>query len=479
MSKIVWVKGNQQNIENYKSLYEYLTGENHMDAKACAGKGICGQCKVKILKNIPLPTREDRIYFSTEQLRQGYRLACKVSGNRDMEVEIPGVTKELQVLFSDSAMKQHDIWEKDLVVLTDIGTTTVAMELRESHSGEVLAQFAALNPQRRFGADVMSRIEASKEHLQELQQDLDYVINQGINYFKQAIGERACNMTCMYVAGNTTMMHFFMKYPVASLGKFPFQPVSLDAQLIIDRFVKHMKTFVLPGISAFVGADLVADIYRIGGPSLQFSRSPQLIVDLGTNCEMILLYKGHCYATATAAGPAFEGGADAGVYGADMIARIAFLLEQGIVDETGLLAEPYFENGIVVEQVSITNVHIRSLQLAKAAVAAGIKILLKKADVLEDEQVEIYLAGGFGHFLKVEQACKIGLFPARFINGVKPVKNMVLDGLYEYHKSINEIKTDVINAEMQDFLRGVEVINLAKEPDFEQMYLENMNYGSF
>ncbi|MDE5951996.1 MAG: ASKHA domain-containing protein, partial [Acetatifactor sp.] len=183
-------------------------------------------------------------------------------------------------------------------------------------------------------------------------------------------------------------------------------------------------TVTLPGLSAFVGGDIVAGILACG---METEEEIPLLVDLGTNGELALGNRERILCCGTAAGPAFEGGGD--IWGADMIALTAHLMRQGLVDDTGLLAEPYFEQGISIGGVQITQERIRQLQTAKAAICAGINTLIAAYGLTGAEQVSrVFLAGGFGYFLDVEAAVELGLIPQGLEGRVTAVGNTALAG---------------------------------------------------
>ena len=194
------------------------------------------------------------------------------------------------------------------------------------------------------------------------------------------------------------------------------------------------------------------------------------MIDLGTNGEMAI---GNCRGLtvcSTAAGPAFEGGASKGIWGADMVHLTARLLEEGILDETGLLADSYFDKGIRIGDVHITQQAVRSLQLAKAAIAAGIQLLAKAHGLTELAQIEkVILAGGFGYFLKAEDAVRIGLLPHILADKVVSGGNTALAGILRYGKEGSKAEKTI-----QDMIAKTQAINLAVQPGFQDRYIEAM-----
>ena len=356
----------------------------------------------------------------------------------------------------------------DCVVAVDIGTTTVAMQLRNMADGEVLDTFTCLNPQRNYGADVLSRIEAAeqREAGDAMQRAVKDAIEQGIRQFRRRLSVLQMSaadikpvLKRMVIAANTTMVHLLMGYDVSKLGRYPFEAQTLSA---VHTNFFDLDTLILPGASAFVGGDIVAGIHAL---RMQQREEVTLLLDLGTNGEMVLGNKDRLIAAATAAGPAFEGNGEC--YGADLMALTAALLKEGLLDSTGLLAEPYFENGVDVGGVHLTQQYIRQLQMAKSAICTGIRILCDKYGLADTSAISrVWLAGGMGYYLDPRAAADIGLFPEELADRTKAVGNAAIEGAFLYGREAQnaaEIKAPAI-----------EVFNLAEEPDFSETYIDGM-----
>lgn len=293
-----------------------------------------------------------------------------------------------------------------------------------------------------------------------------------------------------------------MGYDVSSLGSSPFTPAELGLQEYKNP-AWDFPVWLTPGISAFVGGDIAAGLYAldmlhplvaaerredgtaghaaarmpegiVAGHSADQSTRVTFLIDLGTNGELAITDGRRMIVTATAAGPAFEGGAGAEIVGSDMIACAAELLRKGILDETGLLAEPYFTEGVTVGEpaVRLRNQDIRDLQMAKAAVRAGIELLWRQMG--EPELERVYLAGGFGYYLDVEAAFEIGLLPERMRGRVQSAGNMSLAGAYRIGRDLWRHKTD--RHMLAARLSSIESINLAAQEDFEGLYIRYMNF---
>lgn len=530
--------------ESSLTLMPVLLKNGLMDGSFCGGRGDCGRCAVQFLKGAPLPTGIERSRLEPEELRQGYRLACVTRPKTDCVIKIPGweetetpIVTEVNLLSEDinsysqqiilSENQKPDVTESagaNYMIAVDLGTTTIAMQLRDLDTGEIAGTYCERNPQRRYGTDVLARIQAAVAgNGEELRLLVCGVILRGMESFAQRMpgrGDRKGNggkadsgkIFCMCIAGNTAMEHLLLGMDVSSLGRAPFTPVETGLQKIAAvRLFEGMESmsenmyamggevffdfpvYIAPCISAFVGGDIVAGLYALGllfhGQSenggAPAGRQAVLFVDLGTNGEMALTDGQRMIVTATAAGPAFEG--DGTMVGTDRIALTALLLRKGILDETGLLEEPYFTEGVLVENGKFIPAagnrnkngryfkqeDIRAIQMAKAAVRAGVEILWEEMG--RPEIGRVCLAGGFGYYLDVEAAVAIGLLPAYMRGRVQAVGNTSLAGAYELGQDLYGNRLDT--AVLEEKTAFEESINLAEMDRFAELYLKYMNLG--
>lgn len=343
--------------------------------------------------------------------------------------------------------------------IADLGTTTIAMEWYDS-LGKKKGEYVRSNPQRIFGADVISRIQAAENpHLRrQMQQMAVRTLEEGIESFRRQGG----NPEKLVIAGNTTMIYLLMGRDPASLGAAPFAAEHLAGERLLAGGVEAVT---LPGLSAFIGGDIVAGILACG---MDRAEEVTLLADLGTNGELALGCRDRIICCGTAAGPAFEGGSD--IWGADMAALIARLLELGLVDATGLLAEPYFEQGITIGDVRITQGQIRQFQMAKAAICAGIRSLAAAYGLAGPGQIQrVYLAGGFGYFLDVAAAASLGLLPWELSGRVTAVGNAALAGAWLFATAPETA------GRAEELRRRAQVVNLAEQEDFGDEYIMGMN----
>lgn len=472
-------------LQKGESVLSALKRHNLLTFSHCGGNGTCGRCRVRFLEGAPLPCPGDRRHFSPQELRQGWRLACLAKPKRDAEL-ILAPPKEKMTVLSDTELGQYPGTQqiKSQVVfpradsgseqtatmlVIDLGTTTIVMQLREIGSGRIIDTYTALNPQRRFGADVVARMQKAMDgDAALLSECVVYCLESGMEKWLRA----GFTPAFAVLAGNTVMLHLLLGQDVQGLAGAPFEPVTTAEQ---SYDILGVETIIMPGISAFVGADIMAGILACRRDMEQDGIECALLVDLGTNGEMALLKGTDIWCTATAAGPAFEGGATVNVPGADMIHIAAQLLQSGCVDETGLVKEPSLRSGITVEGVLIRQEDIRGLQLAKAAVLAGISTLMYEAGVRPQQIRRVYLAGGFGYYLDVDAACHIGVLPMGLKHCVRSVGNAALAGAALYAQALADKEEAVRIRDMAAHVReAAKSINLADTGRFQELYMESM-----
>lgn len=504
------------------TLMSTLLQNGMLEGSFCGGRGDCGRCMVQFLQGAPLPTPLERSRLEAQELRQGFRLACLTKPKNDCvikimvpkENKISIVTEMMDLSDNDDPVSQckktsvkrkvdvmeipADVYGSTVkggyVIAVDLGTTTIAMQLRDMDTGETVDIYCGMNPQRIYGADVLSRIQASCEgHREALRQCVWEMLERGTRQFVKVV--EPVDIKCICVAGNTTMEHLLMGYDVSSLGRSPFTPVAIGLQMVEGPL--GIPLYITPGISTFVGGDITAGMYALGMlPEMEkiqcseegyveecvteecmtgHRKDIRLLIDLGTNGEMVITGGTDMLVTATAAGPAFEGGTEKAVVGTDMIAVTDSLKKRGILDEEGLLKEPYFTEGIMVHtqkgEFRLTNRDIRALQMAKAAVRAGVEILWEQMGRPKIGQV--YLAGGFGYYLDVEAAFSIGLLPRDMRGHVRAVGNTSLEGAFRIGRDLCRGVID--GRRLEAAFSSAKSINLAQQKVFEKLYLGYMN----
>ena len=378
-------------------------------------------------------------------------------------------TKGLSALTASFHTRELPADEKKKVqtgfIIVDIGTTTIAMELYDFQGGKC-AQYVCANPQRIFGSDVLSRISAAENKMNalQMQRQLKEVLCQGISYFEsehEPVEE-------IYVSGNTTMLYFLLGKDVSPLGVAPFVTDALSMETFM---LEGKNVYTLPGISAFVGSDVLSGMLALG---MDRKEKLSLFIDLGTNGEMILGNRDKLICTSVAAGPAFDMAVSEHdiAWGADIIRLVSVLIHRGIVDETGLLCEEYFEEGVTIGGIKITQDYLHKLLLAKAAVAAGISVLAKEYGLTDlGEITRVYVAGGMGFSMDEEAAIRIGMFPKQFRGKTVTVGNTSLAGAYYFARCQTAIsQADIVKSK-------IEYINLAQNNAFTEEYCAKMLFN--
>ncbi len=349
----------------------------------------------------------------------------------------------------------------------DVGTTTLAIALIDLLDEKVVDIYKCMNPQKAYGADVISRIQYANEHDDGMMTKIIHdAIVKGIGSLMEKNRVAARQIVEVAVAGNTTMQYLLAGIDPIGLAASPFLATHLDritvpfAQLFHNELLA-CNAVVMPGLSAYIGSDILAGIYTTG---LVQRPGNYLFIDIGTNGELAIQANGRLVCVATAAGPAFEGanitcgmgslegaicavtqedddfqleiigdGEPKGICGSGLVDLMALCLERGLVDETGRLLEgqsiPVAKES---DGISLYQNDIRELQLAKAAIAAGIEVLLQECGCTVDELDGLLLAGGFGHHLNVDHAIRIGLLPDGLKDKTQVIGNSSLAGSIKY-----------------------------------------------
>lgn len=455
-------------FDGEKKLYELLgSADVHADMP-CGGRGVCKKCTVFI-------------DGKTE-------LACKYVVTKDTTVIIPD-TKDI---ISETGVSETQEITENVCLCLDLGTTTLALALVSCDNGSIIKVKTASNPQRKFGADVISRIDyCSKNSPVPLRQ----VIIEKINYMTKELLREYGLSSCekMYIAGNTTMLHLFYGIDCSCLGVSPYTPRFLDEKTVSAKTAgidKVESVTTLCGVSAFVGADIVSGLYYLDVP--QEAEKYSLLIDLGTNAEIVLFRKGMYLCSSAAAGPCFEGaniscGMSAsigavseysidgtysvignaepvGICATGLIDVIASLLRKGLIDESGYMEDEEF---YICRNVKITAGDIREFQLAKSAVRSCIECLLKKEGISYDSIEKMYVAGGFSSQMNIGNAVFLGLLPKELREKFTPVNNACLKGLIKYAANKEDLSFITQNAEFFD---------IGTYDLFSQLFFENMSF---
>lgn len=525
-------------ITGNPTILEYCRSHGVTGIEApCGGKGTCGKCKVTVTKP----------YYKEV-------LACQTKICDGMEIIVGGGTitgvgtdmNEAKVSASDEMVvlvdRKSDMQENpvsvygnhssnaDTLAACDIGTTTVVCYLIDKETGQIISTRSGANPQRSFGADVLSRIDAAARAddndkanggLQMMQTQIVSLLNSWISEMLTECGRT--KVSRFSVAGNTVMCHLLMGISPEKMGKAPFLPDEYFGREYnpLDIGLENCQTMIIfPAVSGFVGGDITAGMMETVN-----CNELTLYLDIGTNGEMALGKGDRYVCCATAAGPAFEGaqielgmpaskgavdkvwlegrrikysviGNDrpVGLCGSGLIDALAVLLKAGIIDENGTILSgqelPILFRSYVFEVeaeeaaqstepslavhiapgVYITQEDIRKLQLAKGAIAAGIEVLFKEYGCTPCNIDVLTFAGGFGNYIDKASAAAIGLFPQELLDKAKEVGNAAGNG------AVSAALSQEAWERALDISGDMRYIELASYPHFNEMYVEHMNF---
>ena len=492
-------------------------------ALPCGGGGRCGRCRIKFLRGAPIPGSYEEMFLTDEETEEGIRILCRSVISEDCEVEFPESSQEQDMsaltLKSDGSENAPDRSAGAYGIAVDLGTTTVAAALIQSMADgyKVIGTSSCVNSQRKYGADVISRIAASEdEETREILRrtvvaDIENLIKDLTQVHNVSCLGNEPDLKAITITGNTTMLYLLEGRDAASLGKYPYTAEHIDKErmhsdMILDN-ISGIDLTILPGISAFVGADIVAGLFtlELDGEEKFF------FLDLGTNGEMAFYDGEDLRVTSTAAGPVFEAGGiscgvasipgavdhvkidreggeprvtigtiagakPVGICGTGVMEAVSELVRTGLVDETGLLTEEYFDEGFPLTDdgsIRLTQQDIRNVQLAKAAVYTGAKALL-------DGKIpdKVYISGGFGSKISQENVEELHMFPKEFNGKIKAIGNSALQGALQYTAAVLsgwEAETDA--AAKMDLITGkAQLTELATMDGFDEDYIAAMNF---
>jgi len=336
----------------------------------------------------------------------------------------------------------------------DIGTTTITAGLLDIAKKKEITSLVDFNPQSAWGQDVVSRLDyciKNKTGLQQLHNAVIKCVNRLIERLlkESRLGKR--DLQKMVVVGNTAMEHFFLKIPAASLAEAPY------ASGLPKGVIETKSICLLPVIKSFVGSDLTASILYT---KLTAKKGANLLVDIGTNGEMALSSAGKLFVASTAAGPAFEI-SDKGILGTEIIDIISSLLSGNAIDKTGKLK---------TENIRITQNDIRRIQVAKAAIMAGMLVLVNKAGLKFRDLDNLYVSGKFGSLINKDAAIKIGLLPDIDTARIKFIGNSAYKGAALALCSESAMKKS------EAIAKNAMHISLFGRKDFQDEFVKNMRF---
>ncbi|OGJ86167.1 MAG: hypothetical protein A2268_01700 [Candidatus Raymondbacteria bacterium RifOxyA12_full_50_37] len=470
--------------------------QRHIHA-LCGGKGTCRKCTVEVEG-------------------EGKVLACQYLVHKDISIKLSekhaakilelSETLEKKVMF-DAGLASPAPGDNPVYgIAVDIGTTTIVIYLENLVDYSLVDVAAFLNPQHIYGQDVISRVNYTIENRQGLdilQKTIIDATNNSLMTLCARNNIDKIQIAKVIFVGNTIMLHLLLGIDPSPIAVAPFTPRFVDMQ---QRTGKEMNLYADPGaivktlssLAGYVGADIIAGL---AATPIPFSDKYSLYLDIGTNGEIALGNKDKIYCCATAAGPAFEGariacgtgGVEgalskfkngkyetignekiAGICGSGLIDVIAYLLDSNAIDETG-----HMENDFIIEKqahtgtdhdIVLTPKDIRETQLAKAAIYAGILIMMKVAKISFEQIDTVYLAGGFGNYMDPDSAMRIGLIPRELGGKIKQIGNGAGTGARLALKSVE------FEREIEKTVKQCEYIELSMRQDFNDEYVNGMMF---
>lgn len=465
----------------------------------CGGRGRCQGCRVRVLRGDLPVSAADRRLLSDAALAAGWRLACQGKAETDLELEL--AQWETSILTDE----RHFPFEpsEGLGVAVDLGTTTIVGQLLDLRTGEVLAVATDLNAQARHGADIMSRVDfavhgGGREALTVMvrRQVGDLIVR--LMRGREAVEP---SLRRVLLVGNTAMHHLFGGCDVTPLAHAPFESSQLgllefDAAELGWDLSSSVRVRFLPCLGGFVGSDLLAGLWVT---EVHRGERCEALLDLGTNGEIVMGNRHGLICAGTAAGPAFEGarismgmraatgaivrvelgqnglecgvlggGEARGICGSGLVDAVACGLELGVVQPSGRFANG--KSWMLSAPVELSQQDIRELQLAKGAIASGLRLVAGQLGTQLEDVARIHLAGAFGNYISRTSARRIGLLPLD-LDRVTPAGNTALLGA-----KVLLFAPEATDWEFRELRSLVRHSALHEDPDFQEAYLEAMTF---
>jgi len=506
--------GRKIKVKSGKSLMESLMHHSIFLRSDCGGKGVCKKCQVKIVP----PKGEAE-----------FKEACNFMVSEDISIEIPEAsmlsshiiskaTASLPQVFTDR-FKEADK-EDGYGIAVDLGTTTIAIYLCNIARGRVVSSLAVKNPQALYGDDVMSRIGAigqKKENLNYLQKLVVRAIEWGIKQLLAAHGLKEEMISQMVAVGNPTMIHILAGVDPESIGVSPYLPAFYEAKnmgsMDLGFNIKNFSIQLLPQVSGFIGGDILGAALAV---DLENQPKGTLLIDLGTNGELMLKSQDALFATSCATGPAFEGASlscgmqaipgainkvqiknpddpaeytminpgnasklkPSGICGTGVISAVAQLGKRSIISPDGAFKKELSKEKKYIlvpkhscadgSDIFISQKDIRSVQLGKAALITGIEFLLKAAGLEKAEK--IIIAGAFGTFIDKNDMVTLGMIPAMNLKRVEVAGNSAGAG------AIMVLCDTLFLEKAKQMAKKVIVVDLACNQDFQDVFIQKLNF---
>ncbi len=480
---------------------------------------------MRFTKGAPAPSAPDKALLTEKELSEGIRLLCRCVVRQDCEVELFYSQEDMAIASADeeevSVLDGKRALSSRYAIAIDLGTTTLAGAIVADTGEEVetVGLASCVNHQRYYGSDVILRIDSAGDRAKA--RDMQKLVLEDIALLIKelllggTVEIPAKNLDGITISGNTTMLYLLSGRDVSWLGRYPYGPApfglgmeQLDAGELLEDY-EGAQLMSMPGISGFVGADIVSGLYYLISSGRNVANS--LFVDLGTNGEMAFFDGDRIRVTSTAAGPVFEAGGIScgtasvtgaichvevyrdgpevkcryetigdkppiGICGTGVMELVSELVREGIVDETGLLPENYFREGFPVTAdgaIRLTQKDIRNVQLGKAAICTGMKALLdgKTPDT-------IYLAGGFGSRIDIGRIRNLKMFPEDFDGKIVAVGNTSLKGgiVFSQKALMGRESMESAKGGLADICERARVVELSAADEFDSDFVDAMNF---
>lgn len=457
----------------------------------CGGKGTCGKCQIRILEGEIAVSELHQRKLDHFRLPADRRLACmsRCTGPITLQVE-----QFNHIILADETSFDF-IPEEGYGVAVDLGTTTLVTQLVDLRTAKVLAVETLLNPQVRYGADLISRIQSGLAgHSAEMTALIRSAIGKMIG---RMLKENPVVPEKVVLVGNSVMQRIFSNRDLTPLSCYPFRVEDSGAENFTSsglewsfRVTGSIQFY--PSIGSFVGSDILAGIAATG---LHKKEKFTALIDLGTNGEIVIGNKNRIICASTAAGPAFEGsnlscgmravtGAISslkltgtkieptvigntkpkGICGSALIDAVAVLRKLELIGMFGEIASG--EKSIsITGNISLTQKDLYEFLLAKAAIAAGIAILTRNIGIELSDIEEIYIAGGFGNYINIDHLLSTGMVEAS-ADKIHKMGNTALIGAKMFLFDHGELVTEI--------LAKTSPVNLEGFPEFQDIYISKM-----
>ncbi|MBR0235494.1 MAG: DUF4445 domain-containing protein [Clostridia bacterium] len=499
------------------TIIDALKAENIALDAPCGGGGKCGKCKVVARGAITSPDEAEAAHLSKEELSHGVRLGCRAKITGDCTVQLCAKEMKIETGGALPNLPYSPICT-GLGVAVDVGTTTVAVYLCDLDRGEMIGVKSFKNPQSSYGADVITRaqkIDEDNAALRSQQKILIDAINSAVARLCDKLYKSINQINICIICGNTIMQHIAAGIDPTPISKAPFTvPTYFENYSVIASSVgldlsPNAVCAFAPCLASYIGGDISCGIVAAG---IDQAKETTLFLDVGTNGEIALSHGGKIYLCSAAAGPAFEGahiecgmpgtegaishitydgaincqtigGTARGICGSGLIDAVAIMIKRGIIDEGGAFSGEYGDMAknvdeirgndafFVADNVYITGKDVREVQLAKAAICAGINIIMKEAGISARDVGHVVLAGGFGSHLDGDSIKTVGLIPREcgeitFAGNTAGVGAVALLMFEQARQRIAKIRVNSIYVE------------LSNRPDFMDEFMDQMAFDA-